>query len=365
MNSDKSETMVTSQAAWFVTRLFSGEMTERDELELEGWLSALPEHRREYQAMLDAWSDTEELETIPGLLPLDSSAQILHERPIGPSGSVAKKESRLWQSLALAATVLVAALVGVSTYDGFNSRADIQQFVSAVGEQKSIELADGSVVTLNTNSRILVDMTETRRRVILDQGEAFFDVAGDPERPFTVEAGARSITVLGTRFNVDHASVDLSVAVVEGAVVVHRKEDDVFRPANPPWLNQDVTNDGRSVRIPRQDQYYLQAGALLSFKNDVPGLLTMSSADMDKRHSWRKGIVRFDGEPLFEVIQTFNRYTKKKLLIQDRSVMNIKISGVFHIDQLDLALEGLESTFKLRITRFSDRVIIVGQDDLL
>src|SRR5690606_13001818 len=101
----------------------------------------------------------------------------------------------------------------------------LDRYATEIGEQKTVQLSDGSELVLNTNTRVLIDYTDSKRRAILDQGEAYFKVAEDAQRPFSVDAGVRSIAVLGTEFNVQKTGGGLTVAVVEGLVAVHRPEE--------------------------------------------------------------------------------------------------------------------------------------------
>ena len=96
----------------------------------------------------------------------------------------------------------------------------LMQLTTSVGERKTVTLPDGSEVTLNTDSELIVRYTSDHRRVILERGEVLFDITGESSRPFTVELDTRSSTVLGTRFNIRKLpGYELSVAVFEGTEV--------------------------------------------------------------------------------------------------------------------------------------------------
>lgn len=346
MKSNVPTNLATSRAAHYLARAYSGEMSVAEEQQFDAWLKESQKNRREYQAVLDAWDESDELLFFPEFANVEQGVG----QGFDEVGETATRRKFGW---AVAASLILATCIGLLSYNQFTGEPKLIQHTTRTGEQRTLTLADGSVVTLNTNSRLLVDFSDQNRRVILDRGEAFFDVSKDASRPFTVEAGNRSVTVVGTRFNMNRAEGPLSVAVVEGAVVVHRKEDQIL------WNSQPNTI-AENTRSGDQDQLLLTAGYVIDFGGDAV-VKTVTESMLQNYYSWREGIVRFDEEPLLEVVKELNRYTTKKLLIEDREVMDIHVSGVFDVGQLDDVIDGLEEMFPLRITRYTDRVVIMGR----
>ena len=134
---------------------------------------------------------------------------------------------RFIKASVVAAMLLVSAAIwfGIPNKQTVDDTAGLSRYVARTGELKRVELPDGSVVTLNTNSQILVDVNDEVRRVMLDRGEAYFEIVSDPMRPFTVELAERSVTVLGTEFNLRRSVNGFKLSVLEGEVAVHRKDD--------------------------------------------------------------------------------------------------------------------------------------------
>src|SRR5690606_14321003 len=127
-------------------------------------------------------------------------------------------------------------------------------------EQKQIELSDGSELTLNTASQVLVDITDGMRRVVMDRGEVYFEIAGDPLRPFIVELQGRSISVLGTEFSLRRTAQGFSLALVDGVVSLHRPEEKLVSAAQVLAPEQ-----GETVSIFADGQYEVRAGTVVEF----------------------------------------------------------------------------------------------------
>ena len=96
------------------------------------------------------------------------------------------------------------------------------RYVTAIGEQRTIQLDDGSRIILDTSSEVAVRLTGNRRSVTLTAGQAMFDVQGDPARPFVVAAGDTKVTAIGTRFDVRRSGAGARVILVDGRVDVRR-----------------------------------------------------------------------------------------------------------------------------------------------
>ncbi len=301
-----------AQAAAFAAKLHSGnELTAEDETKLMDWLDADPANHSEYEKHLHAWMVADEL-------PEDNGIAVQPKTP--------------WRAISAIAAAVLLAVVSL-VYTGFGDR---ETYVTATGEQQEIQLADGSQLILNTNTRLTVDYSGSYRRVNVDYGEAYFDVKAETARPFSVGVGDHEVTVLGTRFNVHKGSEKTTVAVLEGLVSVQADQQ------------QDAI-----VRLP--------AGkvALMSDQGQEQPLVTEGAIQYD---DWRHGIVTFDEQSLFEVLKEVNRYTRHKLLIEDRAIMDLKVSGVFSLSNLDAILEGLEKSFPVRVVRQGDRISLIGRD---
>ena len=261
------------------------------------------------------------------------------------------RERRLKRRLAsgIAAGTLLAMGAVLTYFSPWSGPHDnhLQKYFTRTGEQKTIELEDGSVITLNTAGQLLVDYSRSARRVLMERGEAYFEVAHDPDRTFRVDLGLRSVTVDGTAFNIRKDPQRYQVAVIEGAVVIHGPTDEVS-PSLPPVLVRG-SGTGR-----------VEAGWVAEFDLDRNELTSVRPDSMDRFHDWRNGLLSFYYEPLSTVVQELNRYSRKKILIEDASVMHLKVFSLIRVTDIDAALHGLESALPIEVTRHYDRIVITG-----
>jgi len=204
---------------------------------------------------------------------------------------------------------------------------DSQTFYSYDSPRENIELDDGSFIKLNVNSQAIVSVSDrTGRNVELVKGEVYFDVVSDPKRPFTIHTGDGDIVVLGTQFSVRKELKETQVVVVEGRVSVEpvKKVDSA--------LNQ--------LRILGPDQQ-ITLGS---------GDMVVEPVDANRVLAWRKGLLKFDGNPLSEVVEALNRYYSGRVEIGDHSLNNLKVVAVLSLQQeLDSNLALLEANLQLLV----------------
>ena len=265
-----------------------------------------------------------------------------------------ERKSKLRLAAGLAAGVLVACgaiLLYFSPLGGPDERL-LQKYVTRIGEQKTIELEDGSVVTLNTNAQLVVDYGNRSRRILLERGEAYFEVVRDSERPFTVDLGFGSATAIGTAFNVRKQRDRFQVAVIEGTVALHELAEEI--PASPAPLPAD----GQAVVIAAPSEHLLEEGWVAEFDISLDQLRAFRPESMERYEGWRGGMLGFYREPLNEVVQELNRYSRKKILIEDASVMELSVSMVVSIQEIESALKGLERVLPIEVGRHYDRIEI-------
>lgn len=345
----------TRQASDYAARVNSGELTAREEQQIRAWCAEDKENRAELNRALDTFARASELAEDPEMLAMAHQPAEL--------GDVRQPSWARAIMVPAAAAVLLLMVGGVffARY-GIQPREDGRPLLysTAIGEQRSVKLPDGSTLSLNTDSQVIVDFQEQRRRTILERGEVFFDVAHDPTRPFIVDLGSRAITVLGTKFNVRKSvGGELAVAVVDGVVAVHRTEDRVSAAA--PLLHAPAAGESATVDVP--DQFRLQKGSLVTLRERDYKTSVSTPADIGSVEDWRRGFVRFDAASLGSVARELNRYTSRKIIIDDASVMEMQVNAVIDFARLDMALDGLERVLPIRITRYEDRVVISARPD--
>jgi len=207
--------------------------------------------------------------------------------------------------------------IGLVGYTGYQT---------PIGGRRTIALADGTKVELNTDTRLRVRITANTRSVWLERGEAFFAVAHDPQHRFVVHVGERDVAALGTQFSVHRDGDRVEVAVVEGRVEV---EDVKGVAAVSPVIvtrGDTVVTEGSSVHVAAN-----------------------SIEHVDEALSWRRGVLTFDQLTLAEAASQFNRYNQKKLIITDPAVGSVRIGGRFDANNVQAFAHLLHEGFGLTI----------------
>jgi len=190
-------------------------------------------------------------------------------------------------------------------------------YETARGEQRVVTLADGSVVALNTDTRLTVEFTDEARSIVLKRGEALFQVTHDAARPFTVHAGAGYARAAGTRFNVLAQEGNVTVSVLEGRVEV----------TVPEAASRDLP-----ASHAREHSALLQAGESTAY-GESGRLLEPepTRASAERIVAWREGKLRFDSWSLERAVREYNRYAEKPIRIEMPELDVVKLSGVFRI----------------------------------
>ncbi len=253
----------------------------------------------------------------------------------GPRRHRSRRQAAAWGTAAAAATVALAAW----WFSPLSSHG-WQQLTTAVGEQRSLELADGSTVHLNTRSRLRVRFTEAGRDLELLSGEALFKVAPDAQRPFKVRAGETLIHALGTQFNVyrkrSGETPVTEVAVLEGKVEVSRQA----APKRP------------------AEATVLGAGETASVHRDRP-IDKHAAADTTATVAWQQRRLMFRMNTLADIVTEFNRYnTTPQIRIEDPAARTRRFSGVFDADDPEALSNMLADDTTLSITREGDAIVI-------
>lgn len=340
---------MSTQAADDVALLFSSHLSDDDVVRMHQDHNDDPGLKQEF---LETLHMLDELDELANIEEYKSDYKEVAQATASGTGSGHWKG---W-GMSIAAGIVLSATV-IFSYISMNPEiidgGNILRYVTRVGEQKSVRLEDGSVIDMNTGSEILVDIGNEERVVTLVRGEAFFDVMKDPERPFSVRVGERDVTVLGTSFDILKTPDEFILCVLEGMVSVHRAESEVV-PESPELTvtgTQQVVLEGVGQRL-------IKKGILVTYSSWDDVVTAKHVESPERLISWRKKLLSYNGETLSEVIQEFNRYSAKKILIQDSSVMDLSIFATFRLDRIDIALSDLEKILPIKVTRHHDRIVI-------
>jgi transmembrane sensor len=350
-----------SAAAWFARRA-SDDWNATDQAQLELWLSSSTAHRIAFVRLTAAWESSGRLNalgagvpsgTIPprntwafGAVSSAPAAETTPERlqslpePARPGEARIRKSDDIRAASrplfsrhrrAIAA-VLVAAAAGSIWY---LSTAHEKSYRTQIGALAAVPLSDGSKVTLNTDSEIHVAVTPTERRVKLDQGEAFFEVAKDAARPFIVEIADKRVVAVGTQFSVRRDHDDIRVLVTDGRVRLERHGSSSGAPQTQIAAGSEARTTQTAVLV------------------DQP-----APAQVEQLLSWRAGYIIFRDTALADAVVEFNRYSARKIVIADPAIAGIRIGGNFRSDNANAFLWLLQSGFPIRVEQRSDRVIL-------
>src|ERR1700733_13900787 len=305
-----SATVTEETAARWLLRREEAEWSAAQQAELEAWLAAAPEHRVAFYRLEFGWNKVDRLAALrrPGqFAPYSHRARVVGRRSLVASAAAA----------CLALGIYGLFQIGLLGYTGYQT---------PIGSQRTIALADGSKVELNTDTRLRVRITANTRSVWLERGEAFFAVAHDPQRRFVVHAGARDVAALGTQFSVHRDGDRVEVAVVEGRVEVEDVKDAAAVSPVIVTRGDTVVTEGSSVHVAAN-----------------------SIEHVDEALSWRRGVLTFDQLTLAEAASQFNRYNQKKLVITDPAVGSVRIGGRFDANNVQAFAHLLHEGFGLTI----------------
>ena len=339
---------ITAEACAWVAQMESGDMSASDLAALREWMGRSPAHAREIRAIA-ALSG--------GLAELTALAPAL-ETAAGVGSPLRKARSRrrfLSSALAAsAAAVLVAAMLVLTQEPLVADAPDTHQMAThqtAIGEYETFRLADGTTVSLTTDSRIDVEYDGAARRVRMIRGEALFDVETDPARPFVVASETAVAEAIGTSFVVRLRNAATELAVLEGAVAFSEAALAAAPPplaerrAQAPETRADDVGD-KAARV------VVKAGQAL-ISRDIPkaasaedggALVTLSERDIQRKLSWTEGFLEFSQTPLEDVVAELTRHNDVTVEIADPSLKALRFGGIFRtgdVDELMGALAGL------------------------
>ncbi len=325
LSTASSEKAKAEAADWFA-RLNKLDVPYTDMQAFKAWLSA-PDNKKAYDEVDAFWRQSEAVKADPDIK--DVMAQVFDR-----TAPQARRRDlrRGGYGMAFAVVLLAAIAAGYGLWGP-------KVYSTGVGEQRTIQLADGSTVVLDTNSQVAVRLTGAKRDIRLGRGQALFEVAHDSARPFVVTAGATSVTALGTRFDVRREAAGATVTLVRGSVEVRERSD----------------TGGAQV-------WRLAPGQRVATHVTAP---TPAPADVDTATSWTSGRLIFRAVPLRAAVAEFNRYERQKIEVADGSVGDELITGVFNVgdtdtfvgsvaDVHDLAVVRSDKNGSIRLTRAGD-----------
>jgi transmembrane sensor len=297
-----SDRVEQAAAEWALRHPLSGV----EEAAMEAWLAEDPGHAG---ALLRAMAG----------LSLVDQAIAPREDLAAPAPQSSRTRRRL---LAGAGVALAASITGLFGWQYWRA----QHVETARGEIRRLPLADGSVAMINTESALSVAIERDIRRVSLDHGQAWFQVAKDRARPFVVDAGIALVRAVGTAFSVERRAQGVEIAVTEGTVAV--------------WA---ADASGAMTIIEAGQFARFHAGAAAPVVGTAPAAISRALA-------WRSGEIALENETVSNAVGQFNRYNRQQLVIEDPQLARERLIGLFQIDRPGDFAATLVTSFDAQVT---------------
>lgn len=296
-----------SAAEWFAAR--QGGLDARRERRFQDWLAADPAHAEDYALCEIAWAVSR-----------DAAAGLPVPQP-------ARTHRRLQRRLAAVAAVAAAAGLAILLWP-----AAAPQWSTGPGEQRALVLEDGSRVMLNTRTRIEARFARREREIVLVTGEAFFEVAKDPARPFIVRTALGSARAVGTRFNVFYDARRLAVTTEEGRVMVAG-----------PAAGEVLVAAGRRAML-----------------DATTTRVQVADTDVAATLNWMAQRIEADNQPLVQVLAEFSRYTPLPVRAATPEIGALRVSAVLRTGDIEALQAALNGAFGLDIERRADAFVVVA-----
>jgi transmembrane sensor len=344
----KTHAAVVAEASeWFID-FRAGDVDSEARLRFIEWLRRSPEHIQAYLEVSGVWSelpssDPEGRFDIASLIArARNEADVIPLSPVSPrlAPHPPAAEPRALRKLSrrpVRAAAALALLTSITALFLWINSDTARSYSTGIGEQRTIQLPDGSTVELNARSRVKVRLTERRRDVALIEGQALFSVAKDKQRPFVVQAGDAQVRAVGTEFDIYKKQAETVVTVVEGRVETYSGADGADAAAIMLSAGEQLTVLPHSVTKPTR-------------------------ADTAAATAWVQKRLIFEETPLNEVAEEFNRYNRRPLAIDDAQLQTLKISGVYSSTDPASLINFLRSQNSIKVIETENQVRVVRRE---
>ncbi|MBU2978558.1 FecR domain-containing protein [Alteromonas sp. C1M14] len=341
---------ITAEACAWIAQLETGDCTRADMEAFKEWVSRSPRHAAEIKRMAKL---SMSLNSLNDLAPAMSEAAKQHRQVMKER----RRQPKIWGA---ALAMSFAAFAFFAFIFMFSKPIETQQFYTRVGESKAVTLDDGSVVTLNTDSRIEVTFSDDNRIVKLLKGEVYFDVAANKQRPFWVYTNQDRVRVVGTEFLIRYLADNFKLMVTEGIV-------DVAKVA----LNTAASGEEQRVLITQSnndDSLSLTAGQQIVLPHQRDGaqlsadLISLVSEKQQRQElSWQDGFHDFSDMALVDVAAEVSRYIPEQVIVTDDAVKDLKFSGIFRVGEPQVFFDALKLSYGLKVERLDGKTVAISK----
>ncbi|MCF6293054.1 MAG: FecR domain-containing protein [Robiginitomaculum sp.] len=328
--------LIEQEAAEWIMRLQRDDVAASDIVSFEKWRTQSVRHKDIFEGLSQFWDGLDFVEQLTDYAQNDAAVEPLKQDRIARTMSLVK---RVFKG-AIAASII--AIVSVPAYN-YATKADRQftaHYATDIGEQETIDLPDGSQIILNTNSEISVTYSKLSREIFLSRGEAFFDVASNKSKPFSVNTDEGTVTAVGTAFSVHLTEGKLDVLVTEGRVMLFATPKQPF--AGAVALRQPI--------IPSQ-VLEVSAGQSAVLDNGIKMIAMVQPLVFEKETDWQDGELSFNGETLEEVIQEISRYTDLTIEISGDQLRSQRIVAYYKVGDIERLFEALNVMANIEVDR--------------
>ncbi|MGO2010888.1 MAG: FecR family protein [Pseudoalteromonas sp.] len=347
-----SKDAIQAQASRWISAMDRG-LSQKERAGFQVWVAQSSHHQDAVFELAQLWDDMSVLNELSSLFPNKS---INTKSPFF---------TRYTMVASFFAFLLLASFMFINLGvwpDNEKMKAKYSKiYRTKVGEQATYVLPDRTIVQLNTNSLLEVAYTQNHRQLILTRGEGRFNVAKDASRPFTVMAGDKDFTALGTVFNVQRNAVnDLELVVTEGKVMITAPNIEVN--ASDFAALQGASNDTEKVKIINAS-IVTSGEKVLIKESKTKSINRLSVDDIQRDLAWQQGMLIFNGEPLSEALQEVSRYTATRFKLSDPALGSLKVAGVFKAGDIIGLLDSLQANLAIEHERLGEHIVSLKQGD--
>ena len=387
---------INQEACEWVAKMHDADLSVEQAEQLRQWMAQSQAHKQELKRMAQRWDELNVLTELA--VPLVPEPMTADKKQLSPNaalgffngliqtvqytftsifnGSLANATGGLSRTSLLTSAAVVLVLVGLVFTLPNNSMEGSQTYITAIGEQRRITLADKSIVQLNTNSAVVVSYTDSERGIQLQKGEAHFTVSHNPHRPFLVRAGNGLVRAVGTAFSVRLYERSVDVIVTEGRVALNKADalpvstqrslqqpaQHSLQQSTPQSTQSAISDTFTNIKLAQNtaEPAYLDAGQAAIFDTTTHSIELVQGLDrdeLDRKLSWRSGLIKFSGDPLEEVVSEISRYTSLTIVILDPELRDLRVGGLFKVGETHKMFEALEVGFGVHAERINDELI--------
>jgi len=348
-----SPAVLQETAARWHERLQREPVPERIRAAFSRWFERSAEHRAAYEATDRAWRTARSVAHDPRIL------ELRHETALRLMRRSSRHPRRMGWAAAAAGLVFLGGVIFYGHYAGLFGWAGSSRmtgvYQTGIGERLSVTLNDGSRVTLNTDSVLRPAFDTRERRVVLERGQALFEVAKDTVHPFVVETPQRRFIAVGTAFDVRIDGARVQVTMLEGTVRVERNSAGEGA-GSPAAAGASRPAAGRVVE--KAAVATITAGEQLTVLDDRQDHVQVT--EPDQVTSWRRGQVIFEDSRLVDAVAEINRYSAVQIELSESALGDIRISGAFATGRPTVFVEAMTAYFPIDASRVDEHTVLLS-----